>query len=170
MKFDIIVIGSGPGGYFAAIRTAQLGLKAAVGARASRRNLPQLGVYSDKGASAFRGGLRVDASRAGLWPCRRQCQVRRGAVIKRSRDVAGRLSRLGRSPADCPGPNSVAAPARHRTGQARDSREARWLPATIQLTFEPNDRRLIVDRGHRIQSSFCQGYERPLTDTYKLPS
>ena len=30
MKFDIIVIGSGPGGYFAAIRTAQLGLKAAV--------------------------------------------------------------------------------------------------------------------------------------------
>ena len=56
------------------------------------------------------------------------------------------------------------------TGQARDSREARWLPATIQLTFEPNDRRLIVDRGHRIQSSFCQGYERPLTDIYKLPS
>jgi dihydrolipoyl dehydrogenase len=30
MKFDIIVIGSGPGGYVAAIRAAQLGLKAAV--------------------------------------------------------------------------------------------------------------------------------------------
>ena len=27
MKFDIIVIGSGPGGYVAAIRAAQLGLK-----------------------------------------------------------------------------------------------------------------------------------------------
>ena len=30
MKFDIIVIGSGPSGYVAAIRAAQLGLKAAV--------------------------------------------------------------------------------------------------------------------------------------------
>jgi flavin-dependent dehydrogenase len=30
MKLDIIVIGSGPGGYVAAIRAAQLGLKAAV--------------------------------------------------------------------------------------------------------------------------------------------
>ena len=30
MKFDIIVIGSGPGGYVAAIGAAQLGLKAAV--------------------------------------------------------------------------------------------------------------------------------------------
>jgi pyruvate/2-oxoglutarate dehydrogenase complex dihydrolipoamide dehydrogenase (E3) component len=28
--FDLIVIGSGPGGYVAAIRAAQLGLKAAV--------------------------------------------------------------------------------------------------------------------------------------------
>ena len=30
MKFDIVVIGSGPCGYVAAIRAAQLGLKAAV--------------------------------------------------------------------------------------------------------------------------------------------
>jgi dihydrolipoamide dehydrogenase len=30
MKFDILIIGSGPGGYVAAIRAAQLGLKAAV--------------------------------------------------------------------------------------------------------------------------------------------
>jgi len=30
MKFDLIVIGSGPGGYVAAIRAAQLGLKVAV--------------------------------------------------------------------------------------------------------------------------------------------
>ena len=28
-KFDVIVIGAGPGGYVAAIRAAQLGLKAA---------------------------------------------------------------------------------------------------------------------------------------------
>jgi succinate dehydrogenase/fumarate reductase flavoprotein subunit len=30
MKFDIIIIGSGPGGYVAAIRAAQLGLKVAI--------------------------------------------------------------------------------------------------------------------------------------------
>ena len=30
MKYDIIVIGSGPGGYVAAIRAAQLGKKVAV--------------------------------------------------------------------------------------------------------------------------------------------
>jgi dihydrolipoamide dehydrogenase len=30
MDYDVIVIGSGPGGYVTAIRTAQLGLKVAV--------------------------------------------------------------------------------------------------------------------------------------------
>ncbi|MGH7937268.1 MAG: FAD-dependent oxidoreductase, partial [Bryobacteraceae bacterium] len=29
-KFDVIIIGSGPGGYVAAIRSAQLGLKTAI--------------------------------------------------------------------------------------------------------------------------------------------
>ena len=29
-KFDVVVIGSGPGGYVSAIRTAQLGLKTAL--------------------------------------------------------------------------------------------------------------------------------------------
>ena len=34
MKFDVIIVGSEPGGYVAAIRAAQLGLKAAVVERA----------------------------------------------------------------------------------------------------------------------------------------
>jgi dihydrolipoamide dehydrogenase len=29
-KFDVVIIGSGPGGYIAAIRAAQLGLKTAL--------------------------------------------------------------------------------------------------------------------------------------------
>jgi len=35
MKFDVLVIGSGPGGYVAAIRASQLGLKTAVVERES---------------------------------------------------------------------------------------------------------------------------------------
>jgi len=34
MDYDIIVIGSGPGGYVAAIRSAQLGMKTAIVERA----------------------------------------------------------------------------------------------------------------------------------------
>ena len=30
MKYDVIVIGSGPGGYISAVRASQLGLKAAI--------------------------------------------------------------------------------------------------------------------------------------------
>ena len=39
MKYDIIVIGSGPGGYVAAIRAAQLGKKVAVVERAEAGNV-----------------------------------------------------------------------------------------------------------------------------------
>ncbi len=40
--YDVLVIGAGPGGYVAAIRAAQLGLKTAVPKRARRwRDLPQ---------------------------------------------------------------------------------------------------------------------------------
>ena len=45
-KYDCIVIGSGPGGYVAAIRAAQLGMKTAVvveGNSASARLLTRLG-------------------------------------------------------------------------------------------------------------------------------
>ena len=44
-EFDLIVIGSGPGGYVTAIRASQLGLKTASRKRKSGRSLSQLGMY-----------------------------------------------------------------------------------------------------------------------------
>jgi dihydrolipoamide dehydrogenase len=42
MKYDVIIIGSGPGGYVAAIRAAQLGMKVGVVERS------ELGMHPDK--------------------------------------------------------------------------------------------------------------------------
>ena len=49
MNFDVIVLGSGPGGYVTAIRASQLGLKTAVIEKESWRSLFKLGMYSNKG-------------------------------------------------------------------------------------------------------------------------
>ena len=52
MNFDVIVLGSGPGGYVAAIRASQLGMKVAVVEREnSWRYLFELGLYSYKSSS-----------------------------------------------------------------------------------------------------------------------
>ena len=42
MNFDVIVIGSGPGGYVTAIRASQLGLKTAIVEKERRKPLPLL--------------------------------------------------------------------------------------------------------------------------------
>ena len=47
-KFDVVVIGAGPGGYVAAIKSAKLGMKTAVIEERSRRNVPEQGMYSGK--------------------------------------------------------------------------------------------------------------------------
>src|SRR4026207_2401732 len=83
-KSDVVVIGSGTGGYVAAIRAAQLGLKTAVVERAPalggprlqpggrpppgpragpRAALPQLGLHPDQGAARARSRAQ---GRAGL--------------------------------------------------------------------------------------------------------
>ena len=50
MDFDVIVVGSGPGGYVTAIRASQLGLKNGCGRkRESRRRMSELGLYSNEG-------------------------------------------------------------------------------------------------------------------------
>ena len=61
--YDLIVLGSGPGGYVAAIRAAQLGLKTAIVEReTARRDLPQLGLHPDQGAAAHGRGLPLHDS------------------------------------------------------------------------------------------------------------
>ncbi len=51
MNYDLIVIGSGPGGYVAAIRASQLGIKnRCCGKSRIGRYLSELGLYSYQGA------------------------------------------------------------------------------------------------------------------------
>jgi dihydrolipoamide dehydrogenase len=93
-RFDLVVIGAGPGGYVAAIRAAQLGLKVAVAERdrpggvcvnwgciPSKAILKSADLYREMQRAADHGiacqGLSVDY----------------GAVIRRSRNVADRMSR-----------------------------------------------------------------------------
>lgn len=91
--FDLIVIGAGPGGYVAAIRASQLGMKAAIverehlggvclnwGCIPTKALLRTAEVYTNmKHASAF--GLKADNIGFDL-----------DAIVKRSRKIAGQLS------------------------------------------------------------------------------
>jgi dihydrolipoamide dehydrogenase len=92
--YDLVVIGSGPGGYVGAIRAAQLGLKAAVvererpggvclniGCIPSKALIHQAGIFAGiKDLEAM--GLTVDRSRLDY-----------GAVFRKSRAAADRLSK-----------------------------------------------------------------------------
>ena len=93
MAYDIVVIGSGPGGYVAAIRASQLGLKTAIiekeslggvclnwGCIPTKALLKSAQVYEDiKHASSF--GIEASG------------QPDFNAVIKRSRGVADKMSK-----------------------------------------------------------------------------
>ncbi len=94
MNYDIIVIGSGPGGYVAAIRAAQLGMKVGVVERAELGGIclnwgciPTKALL--KSASVFQYlqhaaeyGISAGATKADF-----------PAIIKRSRDVADQMSK-----------------------------------------------------------------------------
>src|SRR5690349_22924833 len=92
--YDLIVLGSGPGGYVAAIRAAQLGLKTAI---VERENLG--GICLNWGCiptkALLRSGEVFDlihhAKSFGLTV--EKASYDAGAVVKRSRQVAGQLSR-----------------------------------------------------------------------------
>lgn len=94
MNFDLIVLGSGPGGYVAAIRASQLGLKTAIVERESLGGIclnwgciPTKALL--KSAQVFEYiqhasdyGIKIDKADADF-----------DAMIKRSRDVAGGMSK-----------------------------------------------------------------------------
>src|SRR5919202_2387109 len=93
-KFDLVVVGGGPGGYVAAIRAAQLGMKTGLVEREHlggiclnwgcipTKALLRSGEVFDLIHHAKSFGLEVDGAR-----------YDGGAVVKRSRQVANQLSR-----------------------------------------------------------------------------
>ena len=92
-QFDLIVIGSGPGGYVAAIRAAQLGMKTAIVERAELG-----GICLNWGCIPTKALLRTaevyrnmqHAKDFGLAADNVRFDAK--AVVDRSRKVAGRLS------------------------------------------------------------------------------
>ena len=92
-SYDLIVLGSGPGGYVAAIRAAQLGLKTAI---VERERLG--GICLNWGCIPTKALLRtseihhylIHASAYGL--SAEKVGVDLDAIVKRSRQVAGRLN------------------------------------------------------------------------------
>jgi len=92
--FDIVVIGGGPGGYVAAIRAAQLGLRAAV---VEREHLG--GICLNWGCIPTKALLRaaelrhsVDEMKSFGITITGEVKIDLAAVVKRSRKVAARLS------------------------------------------------------------------------------
>lgn len=93
-RFDLVVIGAGPGGYVAAIRAAQLGMKVAV----AERDRPG-GVCVNRGcipskAILTSAGLFEEMKNAAAYGIRcREVEADHAEVIRRSRKVADRMSR-----------------------------------------------------------------------------
>lgn len=93
-NFDVIVIGSGPGGYVAAIRASQLGFKVAIVEQAElggiclnwgcipTKSLLKSAQVLDYNRHAAEYGITVEAAQADF-----------PAIIARSREVAGKMSR-----------------------------------------------------------------------------
>ena len=67
-NFDVIIIGSGPGGYVCAIRAAQLGFKTAIVEREYLGGIClNWGCIPTKALLALGGDLSLHAARQGLW-------------------------------------------------------------------------------------------------------
>ena len=93
MAYDVIVIGSGPGGYVAAIRASQLGLKTAI---VEKENLG--GICLNWGCIPTKALLKSaqvydDIKHAEAYGIKASGEQDFGAVIKRSRGVADKMSK-----------------------------------------------------------------------------
>ncbi|MGC6471891.1 MAG: dihydrolipoyl dehydrogenase [Parvibaculales bacterium] len=91
-KFDVIVIGSGPGGYVAAIRASQLGLNTAIVEKADMG-----GVCLNWGCIPTKAMLRSSElyhqmQHAEDYGLTAKADFDLSAIVKRSRDIAGKLS------------------------------------------------------------------------------
>jgi dihydrolipoamide dehydrogenase len=149
MKFDIIVIGSGPGGYVAAIRVAQLGLKAAV---VEREHLGGIclnwGCIPTKALLRSAEILQVMRHATDYGVAADNVRFDADTVIKRSREVAARLSRgvdgllkknkveviWGEARLTAPGRITVAAPARQSNRPSPGQPRGALATGTIQQT------------------------------------
>lgn len=90
--FDVIIIGSGPGGYVTAIRASQLGLKAAIVEKAELG-----GVCLNWGCIPTKAMLRSaevyhNMQHASAYGLSAETGYDLKAIVKRSRDIAGQLS------------------------------------------------------------------------------
>lgn len=90
--FDVIIIGSGPGGYVTAIRASQLGLKAAIVEKAELG-----GVCLNWGCIPTKAMLRSaevyhNMQHASAYGLSAETGYDLSAIVKRSRDIAGQLS------------------------------------------------------------------------------
>ena len=94
MKFDIIVIGSGPGGYVAAIRAAQLGFKVAVAERAEPGGIClNWGCIPTKALLKSAGVFQYFQHAAEYGISAAEVKADFPAIIKRSREVADTMSK-----------------------------------------------------------------------------
>ncbi len=89
--FDIIVIGAGPGGYVAAIRASQLGMKTAIFESRYGRHLPELGCIPTK-AMLRSSEMYAHMQNAEHYGLSAKPKFDLSAIVKRSRDIAAKLS------------------------------------------------------------------------------
>ena len=163
-SFDLIVVGGGPGGYVAAIRAAQLGMKTARRrARASGRHLPELGLHPDQGAAALGGGrppaaarrrLRLQRQGRQLRPRRRSSSARARSPASSSRGVGYLLKK-----------NKVTVFDGH--GQARRHRQARRSRRTASRSPTSPAKNIILATGARARALPGLEPDGKLVWTYK---
>ena len=93
-QYDVVVVGSGPGGYVAAIRAAQLGLKTAIVERESLGGVClNWGCIPTKALIHNAEILETLHDAADYGFTFDNLKVNFGAAVKRSRDVVGRQTK-----------------------------------------------------------------------------